>query len=725
MTYIAHKREDGTIQSVREHSEKTAFLSGQFAVKELTDICFAMGLLHDIGKYQKSFQKRIQGAPIRVEHAICGAKASLEQYGKGPLGLLLSLCIAGHHSGIPDCGGLYDTAELPSLYGRLKRGSEDYGVYAQELTLPQLKEEDLCALLLRYCRTKDELLEGYAFLTRYCFSCLTDADTIDTMQAMGFAPPEPLRADFTRCREILEGRLHAFHCVTPLQKARASLQKQVFKNMNQDAEIYLMGMPTGSGKTLASMECALIRAALKKKKRIIYVIPYNSIIDQTVAVLEELFGDSVQILRHQSSFSYEDAEDLDEDYRQSAIYGCENWDAELIVTTAVQFFESVYGNRRGKLRKLHNMADSILIFDEAHLLPLSYLQPCLRAIAYITKFLHSEAIFLTATMPDFASLIREYALQSSEIVDLVTDHSEFTVFKKNKYTNLGTVSDDQLLKKAASFSSSLIVVNNRRAAQTLYQKCPGRKYHLSTYMTAFDRARVIGQIRKETAWLREDYPDLTNVPAERRITVISTSLVEAGVDLDFAAAFRELNGLDNVLQTGGRCNREGYLSEGEVFLFQREDFPTSQTTQMNILQGIISEFDDIASDEAIKAYYDRLLRAEREQITNHSLCTQCGSLDTIPFRSYSDQMHLIESDAISVAVVQDETSKRWIDAGKYIGYINTRGIQKYCFSVYPHELRQLMELHAVEEIGGIPVLTCSDYYDPQTGVRFESTDYYI
>ena len=137
MAYIAHKREDGTIQSVKEHSENTAFLSGQFAVNELTEICFAMGLLHDIGKYQKSFQKRIRGASIQVEHAICGAKASIEQYGKGPLGLLLSLCIAGHHGGIPDCGGQYDTAELPSLYGRLKRSSEDYGVYTQELTLFQ------------------------------------------------------------------------------------------------------------------------------------------------------------------------------------------------------------------------------------------------------------------------------------------------------------------------------------------------------------------------------------------------------------------------------------------------------------------------------------------------------------------------------------------------------------------------------------------------------------
>ena len=151
-------------------------------------------------------------------------------------------------------------------------------------------------------------------------------------------------------------------------------------------------MPTGSGKTLCSVKFALERAVRKEKKRIIYVIPYNSIIDQTADVLESLFGKEAQILRHQSTFFY-DGDDYDEDYRQAAKCASENWDAPLIITTAVQFFESIYANKRGKLRKLHHMADSILVFDEAHLMPVEYLQPCLRAIAYITRYLNSEAVF--------------------------------------------------------------------------------------------------------------------------------------------------------------------------------------------------------------------------------------------------------------------------------------------------------------------------------------------
>jgi CRISPR-associated endonuclease/helicase Cas3 len=336
-----------------------------------------------------------------------------------------------------------------------------------------------------------------------------------------------LHSDFAECQAKLERQLGAFVAETPLQKARAGLQAQAFANIEQDGEIYLMNMPTGSGKTLAGMECALRRAA-KGKKRIIYVIPYHSIIDQTVDVFEKLFGESAQILRHQSSFSYEDMEDINEDYRRSAIYACENWDAQIIITTAVQFFESLYGNKRGRLRKVHNMADSVIVFDEAHLMPIEYLQPCLSGIAFITRFLHSEAIFLTATMPDFPDLIARYALEDSKIVDLVPDRSDFKYFKKARYCNLGGISAEALVGMAQQNASALIVVNSRKAASQIYELCPGECYHLSTYMTGVDRARTIGRIRERLALLQQDFPDM-EVPPERRIIVVSTSLIEAGL----------------------------------------------------------------------------------------------------------------------------------------------------------------------------------------------------
>lgn len=198
----------------------------------------------------------------------------------------------------------------------------------------------------------------------------------------------------------------------------------------KNAEIYLLNMPTGSGKTLASVKIALERAIASGKKRIIYIIPYNSIIDQTANVFDELFQGTAQILRHQSTFSYEDDENISEDYREAAKCAAENWNAPFIITTAVQFFESVYANRRGKLRKMHNMADSVLIFDEAHLMPQNYLQPCLQAVAYITRYLKSEAVFLTATMPDFVKLLQQYALPDSKVENLIQDTSLFIEFQE-------------------------------------------------------------------------------------------------------------------------------------------------------------------------------------------------------------------------------------------------------------------------------------------------------
>ena len=198
-----------------------------------------------------------------------------------------------------------------------------------------------------------------------------DADSEDTANfcRVGERPRE-LKGDFGVALDNVNQRLESFQVETELQKARALLQSQAFENAKTTAEIYLLNMPTGSGKTLASVKIALERVILQKKKRIIYVIPYNSIIDQTAEVFNELFQNNLEILRHQSTFDYENIDEMDEDYKEVAKIAIENWgNTKFIITTTVQFFESIYSNKRGKLRKIHNMADSILIFDEAHMMP--------------------------------------------------------------------------------------------------------------------------------------------------------------------------------------------------------------------------------------------------------------------------------------------------------------------------------------------------------------------
>ena len=365
---IAHINEStNKQQTIKQHSEATAKIASGFSIEPLKEFIYNIGLLHDVGKYQQSFQEKIvNGRNIRVEHAACGAIDFPKKLGT-VFDLMAQFCIAGHHTGLPDGGDKSNDNYDSTLCGRLSNPErfDDYSDYTNELMLLKTDGKEILSLFIDVRNDREAFLERYAFLTRYCFSCLTDADSIDTANFCTGREESTLTGDFSACLEKLNCRLNSFACETDLQRSRAKLQSQVYEKTGEDAQIYLIDMPTGSGKTLCSMKFALERALKSNKKRIIYVIPYNSIIDQTVSVFEELFGDSAQILRHQSSFCVDDS-DYDEDYKQLLKNATENWNAQIIVTTSVQFFESVYKNKRNRLRKLHNMADSVIVFDEIH-----------------------------------------------------------------------------------------------------------------------------------------------------------------------------------------------------------------------------------------------------------------------------------------------------------------------------------------------------------------------
>lgn len=729
--YIAHINEyTGTIQTVQQHSFYTAVLCREYAIPAFKDFLYVIGLLHDIGKYTDDFQKRIRGAQIRVEHSTCGALAAGEMF-PNVMGLMMQFCIAGHHSGLPDAGVPNDTAELGTLYGRLKREFSDYSEYKGELEIPPVDFGAWAEFVAGDCRKNQELqIDKFAFLTRYAFSCLVDADSTDTADfCREQERPRALGADFQACLDKVSERLSAFVCRTRLQKARSALQAQAFQRAGRDAEIYLMNMPTGSGKTLASIKIALERAIAGKKKRIIYVIPYNSIVDQTVDVFERLFGEKLEILRHQSTFSYEDAEDKDEDYRKAAKFAAENWDAPFIVTTAVQFFESVYANKRRKLRKLHNMADSILVFDEAHLMPQDYLQPCLQSIAFITHYLNSEAIFLTATMPDFEDLIHKYVLPNSNILNLIKDTSLFGEFQKCRYEYIGEVEAGTLLEKSGRSPSSLVIVNSKKAARQLFHECnTGKKYHLSTYMTPYDRKSILQEIRDELNRLEQDYPTYEAVPKERRLTIIATSLIEAGVDLDVYTVFRERSGLDSILQAGGRCNREGKRAIADVFVFDFADHTKRAAVEAkgNLAKGLLGKYADISEPSCISEYYNKLYFMNQEEIQKNAMHVMCNNIRRLPFKEYAENFEPIDSKTVSVVVACDEKSRDLTECLRYTKSVNTRMLQNYVCTVYQKELEDLIKQHAVEDYGtGVYCLTNLDYYDEKIGILFESKDYFL
>ncbi len=719
--YYAHTlegKDEEQWQTIKEHSENVAKLVKDFSGSWCTEeYAVNLGLLHDIGKYQSDFQRRLFGEKILVEHSIGGAAKWIDR--KWPESG--AYCIAGHHSGLPDVGNKTDSADEPTLLGRLKRVSQqNFSAYKNELTLNQITtfpaKDAVCMSGDKIENSKKE----YAFWTRMMFSCLTDADYLDTEQFCSGKQERGINADFKTCLNQLNKHIAHFQTDTPVKRARNAMRGQVMSHVRESADIYLMNMPTGSGKTLTSMQFALGRAILTHKKHIIYVIPYTSIIEQNAQVFTEIFG-TASLLEHHCNFDYESVKDAST--RERLKRTAENWDASIIVTTNVQLFESIYGNRSSELRKLHNIADSVIVFDEVHMLPHLFFQPCLEAIRILTQRYNCEAVFMSATMPDFRKWMCKFGCNYVKTVDLITDKSDFSIFDRCNIENLGVQSSEKLVSLATETENSLIVVNTRKAARQIYQLLPGKKYHLSTYMTHDDRSTVIAQVKK-------------SLKQREHFCLVSTSLIEAGVDLDFDLVFRELAGLDNLLQSAGRCNREG-KKQGcttYTFEFEEEELRTQNKefiTKQSICRRVFEKYKDVTAPEAIAFYFDQLYAYTLADMQSMDFKrafsnASCG-IDGFGFNfaHYAREFHLIDENTKPLIIVTEENRKivkALLEAASYNGMASMRQLQKYAVSLRPYEWEQLSNAGVICEQNGIQYLDCERYYSKETGIRFENND---
>ncbi len=507
--YIAHRAEDGRAQSVKAHLEGTAALSEAFASAfGAAEWGRWAGLAHDIGKYSSAFQRRINDpdhAP-RTDHSTAGAQEALRR-GLAPA----AYAIAGHHAGLPDGGSRVDTADDSTMVGRSKRRVPDCSPWRREVALPQVSPLPFLG--------RDGFTDS--FFTRMLYSCLVDADFLDTETFM--QGPQP-RGEYASLPMLLErlsaktdGWLNAASG-SALNRCRNDILCACMEHGAQwPRGLYTLTVPTGGGKTTASLAFALHHAAERGMKRVIYVIPYPSIIDQTVDVFRGILGEE-NVLAHygEAVFRQKAPEDLTpEEYRQ--LLASENWDAPLVVTTAVQFFESLYANRSSRCRKLHNLADSVIIFDEAQTLPLPYLRPCCAAIAQLVEHYGATAVLCTATQPALRPLFGELAqsLQMREICPGGT--ALYQTLRRCHLEDLGSLSLEGLASRLREHQQVLCVVNRRKTAQRLYATLPkdGGSFCLTTLLCAADRRAKLTEIRRR---LREGLP----------CRVVSTSLIEAG-----------------------------------------------------------------------------------------------------------------------------------------------------------------------------------------------------
>ena len=552
------------------HLNKVAHLAATFAAnmfppgenrESARQWGYLSGLWHDLGKFAPKWQKHLttksdphaDDVVGKEDHSTAGAQFSEETVPH--LGLLLSYPIAGHHAGLAN--GI--DASNSSLDKRLTKIVSDTSQAPTDVLGANPK------LPLPPCGFQSG--HSLGFFVRMLFSALVDADFLATESFMSplntlVRPPQEPAVSFVDLEACLSSRLQRFGPPkSPVNRARADILSHCLDKAEQRPGIFSLAVPTGGGKTLASLAFALKHARQHDLRRIIYVIPFTSIIEQNAAVFREVFaalGDDI-VLEHHSNL------DPDADHQTSTSrLSAENWDARIIVTTNVQFFESLHANRTSRCRKLHRIARSVVIFDEVQTLPTPFLLPCLRAIEELTRSYGTTAVLCSATQP---------AIEKNEsFPDGLRDVLEIIPEPASLYQNLRRVTAEHLGKPLSNpeiidllqhHPQVLCIVNTRRQARELFELLPddGSRFHLSALMCPEHRTARLEEIK-------------SRLQANRPIRLISTQLIEAGVDIDFPVVFRALAGLDSIAQAAGRCDREGKLTAeqgapaGKIFIFE-------------------------------------------------------------------------------------------------------------------------------------------------------------
>ncbi len=704
--YLAHRSEDGREQSILEHAKNVSELCAEFAAPfGAEELAKQIGLAHDIGKYSEAFQRRIRGEDIRVDHSTAGAQEAGRR-----IGAHAAYCIAGHHAGLPDGGGSADPPGAPTLHGRLKKQAEPCGAFSAEITLDSAK-----------FRFPEMLGRGgftVAFWIRMLFSCLVDADYLDTERFMqGSTPPRGSDLTAEQLRERLDTYVTRWDAPdSELNRVRQEILHACMEAGEKQAPgLFTLTVPTGGGKTVSSLAFALHHAAAHGKKKIVYVIPYTSIIEQTADKFREVIGEDA-VLEHHSNVDFGDDENGAPDTKKErSKLASENWDMPVVVTTAVQFFESLFANKTSRCRKLHNLADSVIIFDEAQMLPLPYLIPCVRAIAELVVNYGASCILCTATQPALDGMFREISpsLSPVEIAPSVPSG----IFRRVRYEHLGGLSDGELAERLSEHRQALCIVSTRKQAQVLFKLLSkDGSFHLSTLMTPEHRSAVLETVRRR---INDGLP----------CRVVATSLIEAGVDVDFPVVYRAEAGLDSIIQAAGRCNREGKRSADEsfVYVFRPDDsytahLPHSMKRPTETMREVTRDAAIIDSPETVRRYFETLRRYVGEGMNTGSVVSRFEAgfkAWEYPFASVAEKFHIIDDNTRSVFIPHTEKAKELAELLRRGERSRSllRKTGKYSVGVYDNQFRELGERGALEPVEeNLFILTDPSLYDAETGL---------
>lgn len=665
----------------------------------------------------------------KIDHSTAGAIHAIQK--NKCIGKILSYAIAGHHAGLSDWRE--DKAGGRPLHERLENGNPHL-----KQALQGCPPQEILGIRIppttRPCISGVNPQEYIHLWIRMLFSCLIDADRLDTE---AFMNPERVQqrenlismAELKKRFDSFMQKKQASALSSPINEKRKLILERC-KQMGREKQpgIFSLTVPTGGGKTLASIGFALEHALQYGKKRIIVVIPYTSIIEQTAEVLKNVFGEDV-VLEHHSNL------DPEKETIKSRL-ATENWDASIIVTTNVQFFESLFAARASACRKMHNIVNSVVILDEAQTLPTDFLKPIISSMKGLSQAFKTTFVLCTATQPVLDRTIGEGEAQLNgfqNVTEIMEDpnalYQDFQRVTVNNETgdNISPSTLEKIAERIANERQVLCIVNTRKQCQELFNLVQAKSndgvevLHLSALMCPEHRSDIVAEIKEKL---------IQNQP----LRLISTQVVEAGVDIDFPVVYRELAGLDSIAQAAGRCNREGKLCQkGSVYIFQLEGnahggrFSKAQnacktTFRCNIQQG--NELAPKSFEAYFIHYFSGLNSFDKNGIIQ--LLTQDAPSGCIQFRTAELLFKLIENINQHPIIVQYQGKRgKRVNSNHLIEELKRTGIskklmrklQRFTVSVYDKEFEHLREQGAIEEMMGLWVQVRDEIYDPKIGLN--------
>lgn len=764
---IAHIRSnsDGTwnVHSLPAHLTAVAIRAGEFAAEfGNRDWGELIGFWHDLGKFHPAWQKYIkkqvdhedQSANGKntppINHSTIGAVLALGKFRQQPPSRILGYCLAGHHAGLPDwypdeAGGDLQNRVYADILNAVLDTEELDDVRKIPEAIPFLNKEipKTPPLGITSAAEFESKKEYFHLWIRMLFSCLVDADYLDTE---AFMEPElsEKRGKFLSLSELKKkfdsyiAEKESNATPTPINKKRKAIREMCQKKAHLSPGFFSLTVPTGGGKTLSSLAFALEHALFHNKKRIIYVIPFTSIIEQTARIfkygtdndaeIEErkihgkfLFGED-QVIEHHSNL----------DPAKETIYShlaSENWDAPIIVTTNVQLFESLFASRASACRKLHNLVNSIIILDEVQMLPPEYLKPILSVLRGLVECFGVTVLLMTATQPALEGTIgtAPNCINGLDNVTPIIDDPESLAksFERVELLIPKNITEEktweELRDELIQYEQVLCIVNSRRDCRELHSVMPEGTVHLSALMCGEERSVVISEIKNA---LREGKP----------IRVISTQVVEAGVDIDFPVVYRALSGFDSIAQAAGRCNREGRLSsigrKGKVVVFvpPRHAPPgilrKGEESCREMLRNYnVNSLSPSLFVEYFQHFYNRLNTFDKPNF--YDRLVRNANEFIFQFRTLSQNFALIEDRTQSILVwyknpLTGFDSRSLLEKLRYgeTGRLFFRKLQRFIVNVHEHDIKTLAENHYIEMISGYWVQAAPELYKPGLGLQF-------